>query len=122
MITFLKRIWTAAPVATVVLGLALGASLVFGVRTLAHAVYWNDPAHRDQQIQPWMTPRFVAHSWHVPPEVLLEAMELERPPRSGPTSLRDLAQDLDMPVEVLILQLETAIADHRATRDGGAEQ
>jgi len=122
MISFFKRIWAAAPVATVVLGLALVVSLGFALRMAAFWVYWNDPAHRDQQIQAWMTPRFVAHSWHVPREVLLDALAMERPPSTGPVSLRELAVTLDMPVETLILRLEAAIAEHRAAQGVEAGQ
>ncbi|WP_300513492.1 hypothetical protein [Aliiroseovarius sp.] len=113
---FLKRMWAAAPVATVVLGLALVVSLLFVLRMTAFGIYWNDPARRDQAIQPWMTPRYVAHSWQVPPDVLMEALELEGPPGMGPTSLRDVAERLGMPVEALILRLEQAITDHRAAQ------
>lgn len=116
MISSVRRMWTAAPVATVILAVALTASAVFGVRTVASWVYWNDPAHIDQPIAGWMTPRYVALSWAIPRDVMLDTLSLGD---AGPKrrSLNKLADAKGIPVETLISQLELAIAEHRATVD-----
>jgi hypothetical protein len=116
VITFIKRLWAAAPAATLILGLALAATGFFAIRTALFSVYWHDPAHREQKIEGWMTPGFVAHSWHVPREVVLEA--IDAPPSPGhPMNLDAIAQDRDMPVEELIGEIEAAIAASRAEHE-----
>ena len=111
----LIRIWRAAPIATVILGLALVVSLFFAVRLAAFWIYWADPAHQDQAIAGWMTPGYVAHSWDVPREVVFEALDL--PARPGePVTLDALAAERGLPVDRLAADLRAAIA---AERDAG---
>ncbi len=120
MRTLIRRMWRAAPVATVVLAVALAATVFFGLRTARHWVYWNDPAHRDQAVAGWMTPGYIAHSWQVPREVVTQAIGLERRPE-GPRNLDRLAQNQGRSVDDLIVEIEAAIAAFRAapadTRD-----
>ena len=118
MITFLKthirRFWAAAPVATALLALALAATLLFGARS---ALFWanrHERIAREQPVAAWMTPGFVAHSWHLPRDVVIEALALEprtKPPRE---TLADLAATRGVPVEDLIAALDAASAAHRA--------
>jgi hypothetical protein len=115
MFAFLRRIWQAAPVATVILGGALMVSLFFAVRLVAFWIYWADPAHRDQAIEPWMTPGYVAHSWDVPREVAFEALDLPPAP-GGPRSLQELAAERGVSVDVLAADLQAAIDAFRAAR------
>jgi hypothetical protein len=115
MTAFIKRMWAAAPWATAILAIALAASGVFGWRMVTHWVYWNDPARHDQIIAPWMTPRYVALSWKIPREVVIEALTLERG-EGPPPSLARLAAERGVPVEELITALEEAIAEFRRTQ------
>ncbi len=116
MIPFLKRIWQAAPVATVILGGALAVSLFFAVRLVAFWIYWADPAHRDQAIEPWMTPGYIAHSWGVPRAVAFEALNLPPAP-GGPRTIQDLAAERGVSVNVLAQDLQAAIDTFRAQED-----
>jgi hypothetical protein len=114
MIAFIRRLWAAAPLATALLVLALAATLVFGTRS---ALFWaghHARIGREQPVAAWMTPGYVAHSWHVPRDVVIEALSLDR--RDGPprASLADIAAERDVPVAALIDRLEDAIAAHRA--------
>jgi hypothetical protein len=100
--------------------LALAVMVFFAVRSIAFWVYWADPAHRNQDIQAWMTPRYVAHSWHVPPEFVGEALGLK--PGSGRTTIGEVAATLpDVSIEELIARLTADIiafrADRKAKRD-----
>lgn len=114
MITSLHRMWAAAPVATVVLVVALSASVLFGVRAVGNWVYWNDPKHIDQPIMGWMTPHYVANSWDVPRRVMIEALALgDKDPKGR--NLKRLAEAQGIPLEELIARIETAIDTHRAT-------
>lgn len=115
MFTLVRRIWQAAPVATVILGGALVVSLFFAVRLVAFWIYWADPAHRDQVIEPWMTPGYVAHSWGVPPEIAFEALSLAPTP-GRPRTMQGLAEERGVTVETLAAQLQAAIDAARAAR------
>lgn len=117
MVSKLKRIWKAAPLATALLLAALAVTVFFAVRLTLGWIYWADPAHRDQQIADWMTPRYVALSWQVPPEVVAEALGLS-PHQGRPQSLEAIAQARGERPEALIQAIEAAIARYRA--EGGA--
>lgn len=114
MIGYVKRLWAAAPVATLVLAAALTATAFFGVRAVMFGVYWHDPAHREQPIAGWMTPGYIAHSWAVPREVVLDALDAPVPPPDGPMNLRKLAEINGTSVEALVAEAEAAIAAWRA--------
>lgn len=114
MIAFVKRLWTAAPIATLVLALALAAAGLFAVRGVVFWVYWGDPARHEQAIEPWMTPGYIAHSWRVPRAVVVEALHAPVPPPKGPMNLTDLAALNGVTVEELIAEAEAAIAAWRA--------
>lgn len=114
MIDFLKRLWGAAPIATAILVLSLAMSLFFGVRSVANWVYWNDPAHREQQIAAWMTPGYIASSWRVPREVVMEALDAPEPPPEGVRNLADLADYHGVTVPDMITRAKRAIAAFRA--------
>ena len=94
----------------VAFALALGFTGFHVVRTARDAIYWS--RHRDEPIAGWMTVGFVAHSYHVPPHVLLMAIGL--PP--GPPDRRPLgaiAEAQGRSVEQLTTILETAIVHAR---------
>jgi hypothetical protein len=110
----LRRMWAAAPVATVVLVVALAASAVFGVRTVSNWVYWNDPEHIDQPIAGWMTPHYVAHSWDVPRPVMIGALDMgDKDPKGR--NLKRLAEAQGISLDELISRIEAAIKAHRAS-------
>ena len=108
----LHFLWTNHRLATLFFALALVATLAFATRSAMYAVYWSDPAHRDQRVQPWMTPRYVAHSWKLSPVVMGSALgQVDMPDRRR--TLQDLADERGVPVEDLIGAIEAAIAFHR---------
>jgi hypothetical protein len=96
--------------------LALAATLFFAGRATMFAVYWADPAHRDQPIQGWMTPRYVAMSWDLPPEVLHEALGPAMPEPGARKTLAEIAADTGIPLPRLAGQIEAAAEAHRAER------
>ena len=113
MIGFVRRMWAAAPWATAGLGVALVLAAFFAFRAVNRYIYWSDPAHHDQTIAGWMPLRYVATSWHVPPEVIGDALGLntETPRR---LTIDELAQDRGVSVEALAKQLQDAITAFRA--------
>ncbi|WP_157966215.1 hypothetical protein [Oceanibium sediminis] len=94
--------------------LAAAVTVFFGVRMTVRALYWSDPAHSDQAVAGWMTPRYVARSWDVPPEVIAEALgvPLERPRR--PLTLEDIASAQGESVEAVAARVEAAIDAYRS--------
>ena len=81
MIARIKRLWSANPILLIAFTGALLAFGFFGVQTAAKAIYWWDPAHRDQPLEGWMTPRYVSHSYGIPPELLFPVFGLKHEPR-----------------------------------------
>jgi len=119
--TRIRRAWLAAPVATAVLALALVACLFFGART---ALFWyGGPPHavREQPVAAWMTPRYVARSWRIPPEVIIDGLIAPLPRPERRMNLRQLAEYRGVPVEQIIAEAEALIAAQRA-KDAGAEE
>lgn len=116
MLQFFKRLWQNAPIATLILLASLAVAGAFAVRSVAFWIYWNDPAHRAQAIEPWMTPKYISHSWAVPPQVVLEALgDFERT-KKGPMSLDQIADALQVPPDSLITAIEAAIQDFDSMR------
>lgn len=118
----LSYLWTRHRVALIAFGLALALTLFFAVRFVMHWVYWSDPAHRDQQIEGWMTPGYVAHSYDVSPEVIrdslraLLAQQADALPRGGMT-LQQIARATGTDLDQLSAALLAAIAAERARDD-----
>jgi hypothetical protein len=79
------------------------------VRLTVFWIYWADPDHHNQAIAGWMTPRYVANSWHVPPEAVGNALGLnvEKPRR---ITLDQLARERGVPLSDLVDKLQAAIA------------
>lgn len=110
---FIRRLWSVAPTATVILAVSLAAGLYFAGSTI-HFLMTRPPIAPEQPVATWMTPRYVSHSWRVPRNVLFDAIDFPRPPPDGPMSLAQLADLRGVPVEQVIAEAEAAIAAHRA--------
>jgi len=114
MIALIRRMWAAAPVATALMALALVVAVVFGTRAVNGYLYWHDPAHQDETIAGWMSPRYVATSWQVPPEVVGNALGLEKEkPRR--LTLDQLAQERGVTLAALTTQIRAGIDAYRTT-------
>lgn len=111
----LRRAFTHAPWLTSGFLIALALTVFFGIRTVTGAMYWADPAHRDQEIAGWMTPRYVAMSWQVPPEVVISALALPRPEGRMPR-IEDIAAERNTTVDAVSDRVRAAIEAYRATQ------
>ena len=80
------------------------------------AVYWAN--HRDENITPWMTLGYVAHSWQVPAREIEARVGLP-PPGGHPQPLVELAGQQHIPVAELITRIAAAIAAIRAAAAAG---
>ncbi len=78
------------------------------------------PPHHDEPptaIEPWMTPKFVAHAWHIPPEIVADTLGLDMPKKpGGRITLHELADERGVDPEVLILMLEQAIQEFELSK------
>jgi hypothetical protein len=91
--------------------LAIGFTGLHVVRTIRDAAYWRQ--HRDEPIQSWMTVGFVAHSYHVPPHVLLMAIGLPPGPPPDHRPLEAIASAQGRSVGELTQTLQNAIVHAR---------
>ena len=91
--------------------LAFVVMLFFAVRFTISTIYWSDPAHREQPIQPWMTIGYVSHSWKVPRQAFIDGLDLTPPTPGNPPTLAEIAKAKGMSDDQLKTQLETIIRD-----------
>jgi hypothetical protein len=88
---------------------AIAGTFVFGFRAGSHVrrIRWqNEP------IRPWMSVPFIAHTHHVRPEILFQAIGLP-PNERDRRPLRRIARAEGRPVADVVRDVETAIANTR---------
>jgi hypothetical protein len=90
--------------------LSLSVAAFFVVRVVRPIIYWHN--HQDVPIRGWMTVGYVAHSYHVPPHVLYQALGLpHKPPDKRP--LREIAKAQQRSMDEINAVLITAIVHAR---------
>src|SRR5438045_5626920 len=82
------------------------------VRAVRRAVYWR--FHRDEPVRPWMSVPYVAHSYHVPPQVLYEALGIPHPPHDH-RPIKEIAEEQNRSLDEVIATLQRAIARERVS-------
>ena len=112
MLAKYKHFWHVAPIATALLSISIILLVVFTLRLTVF--FLRPPPPRDMTIQPWMTPGFVAHSWHVPPDVMAAVLQIDASKGGRMQNLDHLATERGIPVEELIKTIESAIAEFRS--------
>jgi hypothetical protein len=91
--------------------LALAVTVFFSARLLLSSLYWADPEHRHRPVEGWMTPRYVAHSYDLPPEIVRSALGLE-PGEGRQRTLAEIAEESGLTLEEIQRRIDTA-ADAR---------
>ncbi len=114
---FLRFLFRRHPWPTVVLAVGLVALVWFGGRFVSEVLYFADPAHREQQLAGWMSPRYVAKSWELPPAVVANIMQLA--PGHRHTTLDQVAASQNVTIEELQKRVEAAKAALGAERHNG---
>jgi hypothetical protein len=90
--------------------LALGFTGLHAARTIRDAIYWH--YHQDEPIRGWMTVGYAAHSYHLPPHILYQALGLpHKPPDKRP--LREIAKSQNRSMNEIRVILQDAIAHAR---------
>lgn len=109
----IKRLWHHNRTALIAFAVALAALGFFGFRTATSMMYWMDPAHQNQALEGWMTPRYVSMSYKIPPEMLAPVLLLEQgdPKRQ---SLDAIMADTGLSMEDLQARIDAAAAAFRA--------
>ena len=112
-----KTLWMHHRIALTAFVALFCIACYFAFNAIAAAVYWNDPRHQDQALAAWMTPRYLAQSYSIPPEVLGPALFLD--PSEPPRRLRldDIAATNGVTLDTLQLRITEATAAFRASRD-----
>lgn len=105
----LRHLWQHHRVAFVLFCAASLVAAFFLVRLALFSLYWADPAHRNVTPQPWMTPGYLAYSWHVDPRVMGAALQIQ--PGARPT-LQEIAEARGVPVAQLLEEVEALLATH----------
>jgi hypothetical protein len=93
----------------VALVVAIAVTFVFGYRAGAHA---RRMRRENQPVKAWMSVPFIAHTHHVPAEVLFQAIGVE-PGHHDRRPVRAIARAQNRPVADVIRDLEAAVAKSR---------
>lgn len=112
--TFLRFLFRKHPIAAGLLALCLAGLAWFTFSTVREAMYFSDPAHHEQTLEPWMSPRYVGKSWDLPPETIVRIMELE--PNFKQPTLRHVTEHLGITMDQLQDRVEAAKAELEAMR------
>lgn len=91
----LRALWQQNRLLVSAFAISVAVMMFFAVRFISFAIYWHDPAHQNQALEPWMTLRYVAHSWHVPHDELARKLGFEpgQGDGGGPKPLDKIAED-----------------------------
>ena len=116
MIKAIKYFWKEQPIALGVFVISLALLVYFGGRFLLGFIYFHDPAHRNQALEGWMTPRYVSMSYQVPPEIIREVMGIEEKGRMR-LHLKDITARLGITMEELEKRVWAAKQAHKAERE-----
>lgn len=104
----LAQLWRDHRLALLAFVAALAVTLFFALRFVSFALYWSDPAHRNQVPEGWMTPGYVARSWDLPRDALIGALGLpEKPPH--PLTLEEIAAMRGVPLSTVLGEVSAAI-------------
>ena len=110
--TKLRYLWAHHRIASIGFTLALLAALFFSVNFVRRAIYWSDPAHHRQIPEPWMTPGYIAQSWHLSIPEVEAILRIENPRAivsSGRPTLERIAKATDQSVQTLLDRLAAGL-------------
>ena len=106
----MKKLWSDHKLLVLGFVAALLLTAMLLMRLIADVAYW--PQHQDEEISGWMTVGYVAHSYDVDKDGLIEALGVETDLRRHLT-LKAIADAQDMTLSDLRNALLKAIIDQR---------
>lgn len=116
----LRYFLTRQPVAFGVFAASLLVMLFFAVQFLLHLGQVRDDIPRDQALEEWMRPRYVAMSYRLPPRVLSDILEIGPPPKERerePLTMEDIAERQGVDLETLTRKVREGAAAFHAGRE-----
>jgi len=78
LFSFFRFLLVRHSLLSVLMACALAGAGWFAWSFVQEARYFADPAHHEQPLEPWMSPRYVGKSWDLPPETIVRIMALEQ--------------------------------------------
>jgi hypothetical protein len=98
--------WRPALVLALAFLLSITGTFVLAYRAGRHA---RQAQWQNEPIRPWMPVPFIAHSHHLPPAVLFQAIGVQPQPHDR-RSIRRIARDQNRPLTELMDKLQKAVA------------
>ncbi len=111
MLTVVRTFWRKHRLLLLAFIAAIAVTAFFAVRLLVFTLYWADPDHRRQSLEDWMTPRYVAHSYNLPHDVVREVLELDAEEGKRRT-LADIADASDLTLEEMQRRIDETARVH----------
>ncbi|XOZ35027.1 hypothetical protein ACMDCT_07280 [Halomonadaceae bacterium KBTZ08] len=111
MLSAVRDLWRKHRFLTIAFMAALAVTAFFALRLAAFSLYWADPAHQDQPLEEWMTPRYVALSYDLPPEVVHDALRIEAVEGERRT-LKQIAEGSELTIEAIQRRIDEAVQSH----------
>jgi hypothetical protein len=115
----LKHLWETQRLVLSAFVLAAAVFCYFAATTTMSMIYWMDPAHQDQPLAGWMTPRYVSHSYKLPPEIVGPALSIVKGDMLKRQSLDAIAAAKGMTMDEMQDSIDTTAAVFRASKDAG---
>lgn len=114
---FIRYMLRTQPVVFAICVLAIIGALFFGGRLISEALYFNDPDHKNQPLEPWMTPRYVGMSYGLPRHVIMEIMDLDDDREGRTPHMRVIAARLGMTLPELEAKVRETAKAYRENPD-----
>ncbi|MEQ6885244.1 hypothetical protein [Salicola sp. Rm-C-2C1-2] len=111
MLTALRDLWHKHRFLCIAFIAALVVTAFFALRLVVFSLYWADPAHQDQPLEEWMTPRYVALSYDLPVGVVREVLEIEAVD-AEPRTLEDIVATSELTVAEIQQRINEAVRSH----------
>ena len=116
MLTAARNLWRKHRFLVIAFITALVVTAFFAARLVVFSLYWAEPARQDQPVEGWMTPRYVALSYDLPPGVVREVLELEAVDGERRT-LEEIAEDSGLTLEEIQQRVDEAVRSHEGDRE-----
>jgi hypothetical protein len=109
----MKHLWDQHRFAVSAFVIAIVCLGYFAFQTASSAIYWMDPAHQDQDLAAWMTPRYVAQSYKLPQMCLALRCFWSKAKTPRRVSLGTIAAENGLTLDDLQLRIDAAATQWR---------
>lgn len=122
---FLRYLWTRQRWPFLAF-LALSVALLWVASRFVLSFLWfHDPAHHNQALEPWMTPRYVSLSYQLPPEIVFPILGIDPDGPDRKIRLGDILVETGLTLDELEELLEEAqerLEEERENRREGDDR